>query len=106
MKTYLHGPKDCAKKLQLRFRAGDLEFPEGRIRAMARGRNKKESNCTVRCACCSYRFVLLWLGVTRARDPLVSCGHGLSCCLKLSMLLRNGMIIYAAPIKSPNVFSQ
>ena len=30
MKTYLHGPKDYAKKLMLRFRVGDLELPERR----------------------------------------------------------------------------
>ena len=30
MKTYLHGPIDCAKKLKLRFRVGDLDLPERR----------------------------------------------------------------------------
>ena len=30
MKTYLHGPKDYAKQLELRFRAGDLDLPERR----------------------------------------------------------------------------
>ena len=28
MKTYLHSPMDCAKKLKLRFRVGDLDPPE------------------------------------------------------------------------------
>ena len=28
MKTYLHRPMDYAKKLKLRFRAGDLDLPE------------------------------------------------------------------------------
>ena len=30
VKTYLHGPMDYAKKLKLRFRAGDLDLPERR----------------------------------------------------------------------------
>ena len=29
MKTYLHGPMDYAKKLNLRFRVGELNLPEG-----------------------------------------------------------------------------
>ena len=32
MKTYLHGPMDCAKTLELRFRVGDLNLPERRKR--------------------------------------------------------------------------
>ena len=32
MKMYLHGPMDCAKKVQLRFRVGDLDLPERRKR--------------------------------------------------------------------------
>ena len=30
MKTYLHGPMDYAKTLQLRFLVGDLDLPEER----------------------------------------------------------------------------
>ena len=29
---YLHGPMNCAKKLKLRFRVGDLDLPERRRR--------------------------------------------------------------------------
>ena len=32
METYLHGPMDYAKTLNLRFRAGDLDVPERRKR--------------------------------------------------------------------------
>ena len=32
MKTYLHGPMDYAKTLKLRFRVGDLDLPERRMR--------------------------------------------------------------------------
>ena len=32
MKTYLHGPMDCTNKLKLRFRVGDLDLQERRIR--------------------------------------------------------------------------
>ena len=28
MKTYLHGPRDAAKNLKLRFRVGGLDLPE------------------------------------------------------------------------------
>ena len=31
-KTYLHGPKDYAKTLKLRFRVGDLDLPVRRKR--------------------------------------------------------------------------
>ena len=51
-----------------------------------------------------------WLGVTRASDPppcsLRKLFFSRACCLViiLSMLMGTGMVIYAAPKKSPNVF--
>ena len=44
-----------------------------------------------------------WLGVTRASDPVVPCGHRLSCCLTLSILVRKATVCYAATKKSPNM---
>ena len=41
-------------------------------------------------------FVLQWLGVTGASEPPVSCGRRLSCWLTLSILVRKGMVSYAA----------
>ena len=49
-------------------------------------------------------FFFQWLGVTRASDPHVPCGHRLSRCLTFSILIRKGMVSYATPKKSPNVF--
>ena len=47
----------------------------------------------------------LWLGVARASDPLLLCGIMLCCCRKfLLTLLRNGIVSYAAPNRSPEVF--
>ena len=56
-------------------------------------------------------FFLLWLGVTRASDPPVPCGHRLSfrsAVLAFSMLIRKGMVSYdAAPKKiAERVFCQ
>ena len=41
MTTYLHGPKDYAKTLKLRFRAGDLDLPERRGITVVEGRRRK-----------------------------------------------------------------
>ena len=38
-----------------------------------------------------------WLGVTRASDSSVPCGHRLAPCLTFSILIRKGMVSYAAP---------
>ena len=43
MKTYLHGPTDYAKKLKLRFRAGDLDLPRRRKRYTS---SREEENVT------------------------------------------------------------
>ena len=51
MKTYLHGPMDCAKKLKLRIRVGDLGLlvPERRKRCTRR--RKDEDVATTVCPC-------------------------------------------------------
>ena len=48
MKTYLHGPMDCAKKLKLRFRVGDLDLPERRKRFTS---SREEDVVTNICPC-------------------------------------------------------
>ena len=48
LKTYLHGPMDCAKKLKLRFRVGDLDLPERRKRYIS---GRKEDAATNWCPC-------------------------------------------------------
>ena len=46
MKTYLHGPMDYAKTLKLRFRVGDLDLPERRMRyANSRREDKYGQTC-------------------------------------------------------------
>lgn len=45
-----------------------------------------------------------WLEVSRASDLPVPCGHRLSYCLSFSTQIPNGMVRYAAPNISPNVF--
>ena len=48
MKTYLHGPKDYAKKLKLRFRVGHLDLPERRKRYAS---SREEEEITQMCPC-------------------------------------------------------
>ena len=48
MKTYLHSPMDYATKLQLRFRVGDLDLPEGRQRCTS---SWEEEVATNMCPC-------------------------------------------------------
>ena len=49
MKTYLHGPMDYAKKMTLRFRAGDLDLPERRKRYTSS--REEEDVATNMCPC-------------------------------------------------------
>ena len=49
MKTYLHGSMDYAKKLNLRFRVGDLDLPERRKRYTSSREN--EDVATKVCSC-------------------------------------------------------
>ena len=42
MKTYLHGPMEYAKKLKLRFRAGDLDLPERKRYASSREKEEED----------------------------------------------------------------
>ena len=49
MITYLHGPMDCAKKLKLRFRVGDLNLPE--IRKTYTSSREEEDVATNMCPC-------------------------------------------------------
>ena len=49
MKTYLNGPKDFAKKLKLRFRAGNLDLPE--IRKTYTGSREEEGVDAQMCPC-------------------------------------------------------
>ena len=46
MKTYLHGPMDYAKTLNLRFRVGDLDLPERRKRYAS---NREEEEIAQMC---------------------------------------------------------
>ena len=48
MKTYLHGPMDCAKTLKLRFRVEDLDLPERRKRYAS---NREEGEIAQMCPC-------------------------------------------------------
>ena len=48
-KTYLHGPMDYAKKLELRFRVGDLDLPERRKRYTSS--REEEDIATNTCPC-------------------------------------------------------
>ena len=48
MKTYLHGPMDCAKNLKLRFFVGDLDLPERRHYTSSR---EEEDVATNMCPC-------------------------------------------------------
>ena len=48
MKTSLHGPMDYAKKLRLRFRAGNLDLPE---RIKRNTSSREEDVATNMCPC-------------------------------------------------------
>ena len=45
-------------------------------------------------------LVFQLLGVTRASDPAVPCGHRVSCCLTFSILIRKGMVSCARNIET------
>ena len=49
MKTYLHGPMDCAKTLKVRCRVGDLDVPQRRNRYTS-GREEEEEDAQM-CPC-------------------------------------------------------
>ena len=44
-KTYLHGPMDYAKTLKLRFRVGDLDLPERRMRYASSREEEDDQIC-------------------------------------------------------------
>ena len=47
MKTNFHGPMDCAKTMQLRFRVGDLDLTERRGTPAVEGKRKKMHRCAL-----------------------------------------------------------
>ena len=48
-------------------------------------------------------FFSVALGVTRASEPPVPCGHRLSCCLPFSISIRKGWLATLHQKKSPNM---